>query len=93
VRFALRTSWASAASRSSPPRIAARCIASRPMNPYEIGEAGHPVRAYLEPGSIVDLARRAGADGVYPGYGFMSENPDLAIRDDLRRARHRNSDG
>ncbi|MEU1054771.1 pyruvate carboxylase [Streptomyces sp. NPDC005876] len=45
---------------------------------YEIGEPGHPVRAYLSVEEIVGAARRAGADAVYPGYGFLSENPDLA---------------
>ncbi len=45
---------------------------------YEIGERGHPVRAYLDPQAIVDVALRAGADAVYPGYGFLSENPVLA---------------
>ncbi|WP_435743642.1 pyruvate carboxylase [Nocardioides sp. SYSU DS0663] len=45
---------------------------------YEIGERGHPVRAYLDPQAIVDTAVRAGADAVYPGYGFLSENPALA---------------
>ena len=45
---------------------------------YEVGERGHPVRAYLDPEAIVEVAVRAGADAVYPGYGFLSENPDLA---------------
>ncbi len=45
---------------------------------YEIGERGHPVRAYLDPEAIVEVAVRAGADAVYPGYGFLSENPHLA---------------
>jgi len=45
---------------------------------YEIGEPGHPVRGYLDPVLIADTAKSVGADAVYPGYGFLSENPDLA---------------
>ncbi|ROP40644.1 pyruvate carboxylase [Saccharothrix texasensis] len=45
---------------------------------YEIGEPGHPVRAYLSVEEIIKAARKAGADAVYPGYGFLSENPELA---------------
>jgi len=45
---------------------------------YQIGEPGHPVRAYLSPEEIVRVAVQAGAEAVYPGYGFLSENPDLA---------------
>jgi pyruvate carboxylase len=45
---------------------------------YEIGEEGHPVRAYLSVEEIVRAARTAGADAIYPGYGFLSENPELA---------------
>lgn len=45
---------------------------------YEIGEPGHPVRAYLSVAEIIKAARKAGADAVYPGYGFLSENPELA---------------
>ncbi|MDT7679053.1 MAG: pyruvate carboxylase, partial [Pseudonocardiales bacterium] len=45
---------------------------------YQIGEPGHPVRAYLSVSEIVRAARKAGADAVYPGYGFLSENPELA---------------
>ncbi|MGN6127017.1 MAG: pyruvate carboxylase, partial [Humibacter sp.] len=45
---------------------------------YEIGEPGHPVRAYLDVEEIVRVAKEAGADAIYPGYGFLSENPELA---------------
>ncbi len=45
---------------------------------YLIGEAGHPVRAYLDIEEIVRIARESGSDAVYPGYGFLSENADLA---------------
>jgi pyruvate carboxylase len=45
---------------------------------YEIGERGHPVRAYLDPQAVVDASVHAGAEADYPGYGFLSENPALA---------------
>ena len=45
---------------------------------YLIGEEGHPVRAYLDVKEIIRVARECGADAIYPGYGFLSENPDLA---------------
>ncbi|MFN3008266.1 pyruvate carboxylase [Mycolicibacterium wolinskyi] len=45
---------------------------------YQIGDVGHPVRAYLSVDEIIRVAKHAGADAVYPGYGFLSENPELA---------------
>ena len=45
---------------------------------YQIGEKGHPVRAYLDVDEIIRVAKESGADAIYPGYGFLSENPDLA---------------
>jgi pyruvate carboxylase len=45
---------------------------------YEIGERGHPLRAYLDIAGLIDVAQSSGADAIYPGYGFLSENPELA---------------
>ncbi|MEY4647995.1 MAG: hypothetical protein RL009_411 [Actinomycetota bacterium] len=45
---------------------------------YQIGVEGHPVRAYLDVAEIIRVAKESGADAIYPGYGFLSENPDLA---------------
>ena len=45
---------------------------------YQIGEKGHPVRAYLDVAEIIRVAKESGADAIYPGYGFLSENPELS---------------
>ncbi|MDD7962374.1 pyruvate carboxylase [Microbacterium thalli] len=47
---------------------------------YEIGTKGHPVRAYLDVDEIIRVAVESEADAIYPGYGFLSENPELAAR-------------
>ncbi|MCR2792444.1 pyruvate carboxylase [Microbacterium sp. zg.Y625] len=47
---------------------------------YRIGEQGHPVRAYLDVDEIIRVATESGADAIYPGYGFLSENPELAAK-------------
>jgi pyruvate carboxylase len=45
---------------------------------YEISADGSPVRAYLSVDEMIRVAKLAGADAIYPGYGFLSENPELA---------------
>ncbi len=47
---------------------------------YPIGEPDHPVRAYLDIDEMLRVARESGADAIYPGYGFLSERPELARR-------------
>ncbi|TDD93781.1 acetyl/propionyl/methylcrotonyl-CoA carboxylase subunit alpha [Actinomadura rubrisoli] len=37
-----------------------------------------PSETYLSSGLLLEVARRAGADAVHPGYGFLSENADFA---------------
>ena len=43
---------------------------------YNLG--ADPVAGYLNAHNIVNVAVAAGCDALHPGYGFLSENPDLA---------------
>ncbi len=45
---------------------------------YEI--SGRGARAYLDIEAVVTVAKAAGCDALHPGYGFLSENAELARR-------------
>jgi acetyl-CoA carboxylase biotin carboxylase subunit len=43
---------------------------------YLLGPAAAS-ESYLRVDKIIDAAKKAGCDGIHPGYGFLSENPAL----------------
>ncbi len=46
---------------------------------YPIGPAPAS-QSYLNMDTIIDVAHKTGAEGIHPGYGFLSENEDFAAR-------------
>ena len=44
---------------------------------YRIGKGLDPVEAYLSIEEIIRVATMCGADAIHPGYGLLSENPNL----------------
>ena len=45
---------------------------------YLVGKGKGPIQAYLDIDSIIDIANKANVDAIHPGYGFLSESPELA---------------
>src|SRR5688500_18493936 len=45
---------------------------------YEVGKPGEPIRSYLDIPAIIALCKSSAVDAIHPGYGFMSEKPELA---------------
>jgi pyruvate carboxylase len=45
-----------------------------------IGQPGDTVAAYLDIEALVQAAKDTGCDCVHPGYGFLSENAEFALR-------------
>ena len=47
---------------------------------YLVGEGKKPVDAYLDIDDIIRIAHEHHVDAIHPGYGFLSENAELAKR-------------
>ncbi len=50
----------------------------KPSPHVRAGVLSFPVKSYTDAYSIIDVAIKADADVIHPGYGFLSENPDFA---------------
>lgn len=44
---------------------------------YNVGPAPSS-QSYLQIANIIDVAKKSKSDGIHPGYGFLSENPEFA---------------
>ena len=47
---------------------------------YQIGPDDEPLKPYLDIEEIIALAKQHNVDAIHPGYGFLSENVNMARR-------------
>ncbi len=47
---------------------------------YQIGQDDETLKPYIEVETIINAAKKSGADAIHPGYGFLSENVHLVRR-------------
>ncbi len=47
---------------------------------YQIGNDDEPLKPYLDIEAIIQVAKENNIDAIHPGYGFLSENVQLAVR-------------
>ncbi|MCB1454310.1 MAG: ATP-grasp domain-containing protein, partial [Rhizobiaceae bacterium] len=51
---------------------------------YQVGRGPHlerdlgPIESYLSIDEVIRVAKQSGADAIHPGYGLLSESPELA---------------
>jgi acetyl-CoA carboxylase biotin carboxylase subunit len=65
------------------PSVAVYSDVDRASLHVRMADEAHPIgpaaatESYLRVERIIDVAKRAGAEAIHPGYGFLSENPAL----------------
>ena len=68
--------WASARWPSTPEADRHALHVKRADEAHSVGD--DPLAGYLNPRKLVNLAVETGCDALHPGYGFLSENAELA---------------